>query len=112
VTENDRENRPMQFHPRPFAEPRVTLSRYTAPTRWPHSAPIGAKCLLHSGGLLLRPLYAGRRLSSHQAANRLVPEVPCACGFDGVWVLNGASSNGSLSFVSRLDTCSRYCLEL
>jgi hypothetical protein len=45
-----------------------------------------------------RPLYAGRRLSSHQAPDRLVPEAPYASGFDDVWVLNDASSRGSLSF--------------
>ena len=41
-----------------------------------------------------------------------IPVAPYASGFDDVWILNDASSKGSLSFVSRLRTCSRYCLEL
>jgi hypothetical protein len=59
-----------------------------------------------------RPLYAGRRLPSHQAPDRLVPEGIHASGFDDAKVLNDASSVGSLSFVFRMHTCSRSCLEL
>ena len=55
-----------------------------------------------------RPLYAGRRLPSHQAPDRLVPEVDNASGFDDAKGLNDASSKGSLSFVSL--TCSRCSL--
>ena len=57
-----------------------------------------------------RPLYAGRRLPSHQAPDRLVPEVDNASGFDDAKGLNDASSKGSLSFVSRMFTCSRCSL--
>src|SRR6266700_3133936 len=59
-----------------------------------------------------RPLYAGRRLPSHQAPDRLVPEGILASGFDDAKILNDASSMGSLSFVFRMHTCSRSCLEL
>jgi hypothetical protein len=59
-----------------------------------------------------RPLYAGRRLPSHQAPDRLVPEGIHASGFDDAKLLNDASSVGSLSFVFRMHTCSRSCLEL
>jgi hypothetical protein len=59
-----------------------------------------------------RPLCAGRRLPSHQAPSRLVPEELCAFGFGDNKVLNDASSMGSLSFVFRTLTCSRSCLEL
>ena len=59
-----------------------------------------------------RPLYAGRRLPSHQAPGRLVPEGIRAPGFDDIKLLNDASSVGSLSFVFRMHTCSRSCLEL
>jgi hypothetical protein len=44
--------------------------------------------------------------------SNFVPEAPHASGFDNVLVLNDASSKGSISFVSRLRTCSRYCLSL
>src|SRR5450759_2219716 len=57
-----------------------------------------------------RPLYAGRRLPSHQDTDRLVPEVETASGFDDAMGLNDASSMGSLSFVSRMLTCSRSSL--
>ena len=59
-----------------------------------------------------RPLYAGRRLPSQQAPDRLVPEGLLASGFDDAKLLNDASSVGSLSFVFRMHTCSRSCLEL
>ena len=59
-----------------------------------------------------RPLYAGRRLPSHQAPDRLVPEVVHASGFDDAKLPSDASSMGSLSFVFRMHTCSRSCLEL
>jgi hypothetical protein len=59
-----------------------------------------------------RPLYAGRRLPSHQAPDRLVPEGLHAFGFDDIKLLNDASSMGLLSFVFRMHTCSRSCLEL
>jgi hypothetical protein len=59
-----------------------------------------------------RPLYAGRRLPSHQAPDRLFPEGIHASGFDDAKLLNDASSTGSLSFVFRMHTCSRSCLEL
>src|SRR5271157_3142324 len=52
-----------------------------------------------------RPLYAGRRPLSHQAPHGLVPGEPYAPGFDDSWFLNDASSKGSLSFVSRMLTC-------
>src|SRR6202022_1935797 len=47
-----------------------------------------------------RPLYAGRRLPSHQAPDRLVPEEIHASGFGDAKLLNDASSMGSLSFVN------------
>ena len=59
-----------------------------------------------------RPLHAGRRLPSHQAPDRLVPEGLHAFGFDDIKLLNDASSMGLLSFVFRMHTCSRSCLEL
>src|SRR5215472_2814613 len=59
-----------------------------------------------------RPLYAGRRLSSHQAPDRLIPEGPYASGFDDIRIFNDACSVGSLAFVSRTHTCSRSFLEL
>src|SRR5208337_669964 len=52
-----------------------------------------------------RPLYAGRRPHSHQAPHGLVPGELHAPGFDDSWFLNDASSKGSLSFVSRMLTC-------
>ena len=57
-----------------------------------------------------RPLYAGRRPPSLQAPGGLVPEVETASGFDDAIGLNDASSMGSLSFVSRTLTCSRFSL--
>ena len=54
-----------------------------------------------------RPLYAGRRLPSHQAPDRLVPEGLHAFGFDDIKLLNDASSMGLLSFVFRMHTCSK-----
>ena len=59
-----------------------------------------------------RPLYAGRRLPSHQAPGRLVPGDGVTPGFDDGPLANDASSKGSLSFVSPTHTCSRYFLEL
>ena len=50
------------------------------------------------------------RNGSHQAPDRLVPEVDNASGFDDAKGLNDASSKGSLSFVSRMFTCSRCSL--
>src|SRR5215471_10281062 len=57
-----------------------------------------------------RPLYAGRRLPSHQAPGRLVPKDLDASGFDDGSLDNDASSKGSLSFVSLTLTCSRFPL--
>ena len=59
-----------------------------------------------------RPLYAGRRLPSHQAPDRLVPEGLHTSGFGDAKFLNDASSMGSLSFVFRMHTCSRSYPEL
>jgi hypothetical protein len=59
-----------------------------------------------------RPLYAGRRLPSHQAPDRLIPEGSRASGFDDIRLLYEASSVGSLSFVSRTHICSRSFIEL
>jgi len=52
-----------------------------------------------------RHLYAGRRPLSHQAPCGLVPGGLYAPGFDDTYLLNDASSKGSLSFVSRMLTC-------
>src|SRR6267142_2324817 len=52
-----------------------------------------------------RPLYAGRRPLSHQAPRGLVPGGLYARGFDDTYLLHDASSKGSLSFVSRMLTC-------
>src|SRR6267378_268874 len=52
-----------------------------------------------------RPLYAGRRPHSHQAPRGLFPGGLYAPGFDDTCLLNDASSKGSLSFVSRMLTC-------
>src|SRR5467141_604427 len=52
-----------------------------------------------------RPLYADRRPLSHQAPRGLVPGGLYARGFDDTYLLNDASSKGSLSFVSRMLTC-------
>src|SRR6266851_7853021 len=52
-----------------------------------------------------RPLYAGRHPLSHQAPRGLVPGGLYAPGFDDTYLLNDASSKGSLSFVSRMLTC-------
>src|SRR6266702_1103123 len=52
----------------------------------------------------------GRRLPGHQAPDRLVPEGLHASGFDDAMLLYDASSKGSLSFVSRMLTCSRSSL--
>src|SRR4051794_25901099 len=46
------------------------------------------------------PLYAGRRLPSHQAPSRLIPGDRNAPGFDDSSLDNDASSKGSLSFIS------------
>src|SRR5208283_1539363 len=59
-----------------------------------------------------RPLYAGRRLPSHQAPGRLVPGDRDAPGFDDGSVVNGASSKGSLAFVSLTLTCSWLSLNI
>jgi hypothetical protein len=37
------ESRPKEFHLRPLTEPCVTLSRYTAPTKWPIPPPISSE---------------------------------------------------------------------
>src|SRR5467141_383854 len=52
-----------------------------------------------------RPLYAGRRPHSHHAPRGLFPGGLYAPGFDDTCLLNDASSKGSLSFVSRMLTC-------
>ena len=52
-----------------------------------------------------RSLYAGRRPHSHQAPRGLFPGGLYAPGFDDTCLLNDASSKGSLSFVSRMLTC-------
>src|SRR5467141_1528606 len=52
-----------------------------------------------------RPLYAGRRPHSHQAPRGPFPGGLYAPGFDDTCFLNDASSKGSLSFVSRMLTC-------
>jgi hypothetical protein len=52
-----------------------------------------------------RPLYAGRHPLRHQAPRGLVPGGLYAPGFDDTYLLNDASSKGSLSFVSRMLTC-------
>ena len=52
-----------------------------------------------------RPLYAGRHPLSHQAPRGLIPGGLPAPGFDGTCLFNDASSKGSLSFVSRMFTC-------
>ena len=59
-----------------------------------------------------RPLYAGRRLPSHQAPGRLVPGDGVTPGFDDDPLAHDASSKGSLSFVSPTHTGSRSFLEL
>ena len=60
-----------------------------------------------------RPLYAGRRPLSHQAPRGLVLGGLYAPGFDDTYLLNDASSQGLLSFVSRMLTCTglfpRFC---
>jgi len=53
-----------------------------------------------------RPLYAGRRPPSHQVSRGLVPGWRNSPGFDDACILNGASSESSLSFVFRTCTCS------
>ena len=55
-----------------------------------------------------RPLYAGRHPLSHQAPRGLVPDGLYAPGFDDTYLLNDASSKGSLSFVSRMLTCTSF----
>src|SRR5258705_286369 len=60
-------------------------------TRWPASAS--------------RPLYTGRRPHSHQAPRGPFPGGLYAPGSDDTCFLNDASSKGSLSFVSRMLTC-------
>src|SRR5215471_10001457 len=57
-----------------------------------------------------RPLYAGRRLPSNQAPDRLVSEGPRTSGFDDIRLLYDASSEGLLPFVSRTHICSRSSL--
>ena len=52
-----------------------------------------------------RRLYAGRHPLSHQAPRGLFPGGLYAPGFDDTCLLNDASSKGSLSFVSRMLTC-------
>jgi hypothetical protein len=52
-----------------------------------------------------RPLHAGRHPLRHQAPRGLVPGGLYAPGFDETYLLNDASSKGSLSFVSRMLTC-------
>jgi hypothetical protein len=52
-----------------------------------------------------RHLYAGRHPLSRQAPRGLVPGEFPAPGFDGTCLFNDASSMGSLSFVSRMHTC-------
>jgi len=70
---------------------RIRATGYCSSTRWPAFAS--------------RPLYAGRRPLSHQAPRGLVPGEIHAPSFDDAWFLNDASSKGSLSFVSRMLTC-------
>ena len=55
-----------------------------------------------------RRLYAGRHPLSHQAPRGLVPGGLYAPGFDDTYLLNDASSKGSLSFVSRMLTCTSW----
>jgi len=52
-----------------------------------------------------RPLSAGHRLSRNQVPDRLIPEEIPASGFGNAFDLIDASSKGSLSFVSRMHTC-------
>jgi hypothetical protein len=59
-----------------------------------------------------RPLCAGRRLPRNQEPGRLIPVEVLASGFDDTKFLNDASSMGSLSFVFRTCTCSRFRLKL
>ena len=61
---------------------------------------------------LTPPLRRSPSAQSSQAPDRLVPEEVHASGFDDAKLLNDASSMGSLSFVFRMHTCSRSCLEL
>jgi len=59
-----------------------------------------------------RPLNAGRHLPSHQAPDRLFPGSEHVPGFDDTCIINDASSKGSLSFVSRMLTCTNSRLAL
>lgn len=52
-----------------------------------------------------RPLYAGRRLSSSQVPDKLIPRARRPLGFDDKSLVDDASSKGSLSFDSLILTC-------
>ena len=87
-------------------------SRFSSLVLLPCHQSTGSRSSAQKPASVSRPLYAGRRLPSHQAPDRLVPEGIHASGFDDAKLLNDASSVGSLSFVFRMHTCSRSCLEL
>jgi hypothetical protein len=87
-------------------------SRYSPLVLLPYHQSTGSCSSTQKPASDSRPLYAGRRLPSHQAPDRLVPEGLHASGFGDAKLLNDASSMGSLSFVFRTHTCSRSCLKL
>src|SRR5256712_5312454 len=87
-------------------------SRFSSLVLLPCHQSTGSRSSAQKPASVSRPLYAVRRLPSHQAPDRLVPEGIHASGFDDAKLLNDASSVGSLSFVFRMHTCSRSCLEL
>lgn len=52
-----------------------------------------------------RPLNAGRRLSSSQVSDKLIPGARRPLGFDDKSLVDGASSKRALSFDSLILTC-------
>ena len=87
-------------------------SRFSPLVLLPCHQSTGSCCSTQKPASGSRPLNAGRRLSSNQARDRLVPAEILASGFGDAKLLYDASSAGLLSLVSRTHTCARSCPEL
>ena len=113
---------------RPLCSGRITshLRSYRAPSQCPASilsprgccrlcfslgiGTTGSRSSAQEPGSESRPLYAGRRLPSHQVPGRLVPGDRNAPGFDGKSLDYAASSKVHFRSSLLIHTCLRYVL--